>query len=678
MHVLADDQFAPSSDAPPSPDPFNPSSFNGYSLINEVSTGGTLSSLFSILSLFTEDIKLPWATDDNSEKEVRLSRANSDVSQLDSKVMGLSMAESDTSPSCESHSRSSLSSEGADAPASDSNEELPTEARGRSNSMSTADGTARQPSVSPSPPSLRERVRLSGSHSQPGTTHHSPALPPHGIRRSFMQEYQNEHRSSGAQSPDSRHSHAPFAAVAIEGTVARATVDSTLAVIPTEAFKKLTRKFPKAAGSIVQVVLERFSRVTFMTAHKFLGLTKEILRSEATLNSLVSYPLPRHFYTGGGMQALRSKFQPEAMGPRKFSTTSTSDYFSEQPSPTVRAPSLPSATPVKSSTPASKYARLPSEELIAGMERSSAEAVESPLSMTSTENGLSRSPKKRHASSLSITPTSPKKSDSISTSPTTGRRPSHFVRQASAMRKEVLAGDLATTHGHDADVGETYYRPLKTPGLPRMDTWRGRTPHTMDYTARTGLDNDIDDEGDLREALVGCIAKSIGLLQPAESHTDTSHGQSSIAPSMNISTQGSPMFHPAQRTNGRPPFANVLDMMNASAPENSHVSGLLRESLLNARVEDDEASSVAASHQTSSFHGAGNDVNPKILRDLGEHIDILFFKKGSTLVKQGERSSGLYYVIDGFLDVSAWFGVDGWARADAISDLAQDCRRPLG
>lgn len=33
---------------------------NGYQLLNEVKSGGTLSSLFTILSLFTEDIKISW------------------------------------------------------------------------------------------------------------------------------------------------------------------------------------------------------------------------------------------------------------------------------------------------------------------------------------------------------------------------------------------------------------------------------------------------------------------------------------------------------------------------------------------------------------------------------------------------------------------------------------------
>lgn len=568
------------------------------------------------------------------------------------------MAQDASSPGSETRSGESLEVPDARPPPSDD------QARVRANSINTADGTARHSSVSPEASSVHEFNANGGSQSQPSTTSHSPALPPDGIRPAFKQQYQHERRHSGSETPDSRHPRTPFSAVTVEGTVARATVDSTLAVIPTEAFKKLTRKFPKATGSIVQVVLERFSRVTFMTAHKFLGLTKEILRSEATLNHLVSHPLPRHFYTGGGMQALREKFQPESKPTRAFSNSSTSDYFSEQPSPTVRAPSLPSSTPNKSNTPATKPSRLPSEELIIEADEDSHNST-SPVSMSSMTpkpGRVSSSRRKNAVSGLTITPAqtsesgSPVKPGYSSPPPPSAQRPHSFARQASEMRKEVTPGDLATTHGHDADVGDTYYRPLKTPGLPRMDTWRGRTSMSSNSFVGSRLDSDIDDEGDLRDALVSCIAKSIGLFQPADTQIDSSQGQSSVAPSMAMSAQGSPMFHPTQRvtSNGRPPFGNVLDMMNASTPENINVSGLLRESLLKARAEEDEASSVSASFRAGSFHGTGSDVNQKIMRDMGERIEVLYFKKGSTLVKQGERSSGLYYVIDGFLDVSAF------------------------
>jgi lysophospholipid hydrolase len=55
---------------------------------------------------------------------------------------------------------------------------------------------------------------------------------------------------------------------------------------------------------------------------------------------------------------------------------------------------------------------------------------------------------------------------------------------------------------------------------------------------------------------------------------------------------------------------------------------------------------------------------------------VLYFKKGTTLVKQGERSSGLYYVIDGFLDISIKTAGDPWAEAPTIS--SQMSKRPFG
>src|SRR5882762_9613432 len=70
---------------------------NGYQLLNEVGSGGTLSSLFTILSLFTEDVQMSWQDDDSDlstdnmaefdegnplPPRNRSRRANSDVSPL--------------------------------------------------------------------------------------------------------------------------------------------------------------------------------------------------------------------------------------------------------------------------------------------------------------------------------------------------------------------------------------------------------------------------------------------------------------------------------------------------------------------------------------------------------------------------------------------------------------------
>ena len=260
---------------PPTPDVFNlsaPASFNGYHLLNEVSTGGTLSSLFSILSLFTEDIKLaytPPEEDESDHGEVvdglmpnndsdhdllsaeRLrnkSRANSDVSQLDDDAMGQRL----DSP----QSMSPTSSETG---------------RGRSSSVGTRRSTVRQGSRSPH---VADTIHTQSSSSLPVSAASSPVLGASskmGVHATTQKAAELPGPSRGSVRNEKRFEKLRPAAdigagsKALKGTIARATVDTTLAVIPAKAFIKLTKKHPKASGTVVQVVLERFSRVTFMT-----------------------------------------------------------------------------------------------------------------------------------------------------------------------------------------------------------------------------------------------------------------------------------------------------------------------------------------------------------------------------------------------------------------------------
>lgn len=154
---------------------------NGYQLINEVGSGGTLSSLFSILSLFTEDIKISWKEDgppdalgDNSTSRgpplsSRTTRMDLDVSRLNLDHVSV------------------------------------TSRRSRGESISSSASTAHPADIGDT---LRSTAR-SRSDSSPSTQLH------HGI-------------------------------------VARATEDCTLAVIPAEAFRRVTKKFPKATSHIVQ------------------------------------------------------------------------------------------------------------------------------------------------------------------------------------------------------------------------------------------------------------------------------------------------------------------------------------------------------------------------------------------------------------------------------------------
>lgn len=61
---------------------------------------------------------------------------------------------------------------------------------------------------------------------------------------------------------------------------------------------------------------------------------------------------------------------------------------------------------------------------------------------------------------------------------------------------------------------------------------------------------------------------------------------------------------------------------------------------------DDESSSTMTGHSSNTGWALADGQ-----QELENEVEILFFPKGSTLVKAGEKHAGLFYVIDGFLEV---------------------------
>ena len=291
-------KFAPSTEnqppsVPSTPNPFESSdTFNGYLLLNEVSTGGTLSSLFSILSLFTEDIKLSWEStpeppdipnSDAEDIEENPEQGDMTVTEdqddggdgSDSQRRRKPRQDSDVSQLSEAMSKRLQSTPPATSPG---------EARpvGRRSYSAGSSPVVQGGGNSPPTASISET-----STSVPGTKSTSPLLQPvngfspgpvmplsgqtslpmlrkigSGSRRDSPPTQDGTPRSHRSASKPKRPGTGTDL---LRGTIARATVDTTLAVIPAEAFRKLTKKYPKASGTVVQVVLERFSRVTFMT-----------------------------------------------------------------------------------------------------------------------------------------------------------------------------------------------------------------------------------------------------------------------------------------------------------------------------------------------------------------------------------------------------------------------------
>ncbi|PCH34074.1 patatin-domain-containing protein [Wolfiporia cocos MD-104 SS10] len=457
---------------------------NGYQLLNQVGSGGMLSSLFTILSLFTENVKLSWQEGDRTEDDIhsvgvpssaatpirtRRQRTDSDVSDIDL-----------ASPRFASR-RHSVSSSGSTVHQAD---------------MSSP--TRRSPSRE------RELPTLNTSHSfssgRPNTT--------------------------TATDQDSHYS-----------VVARATEDSTLAVIPAEAFRRLTKKFPKATAHIVQVILTRFSRVTFNAAHNYLGLTTEVLKTEKAINEIACHPLPAHFYESG-LKHLKQRFDGIALADdadldeNYFSYSSSensskSSFFGKDKvtgSPTALKPSP--ATPFKSQTP----------------------------------------------------------------------------------RQMVQAGDLHTSTAHHGDTARPIARSASTVYGSRLSMQRRDTVTTHEHHPAGAARRVSSDDFDLRDEVMSCIAKSIGLIQPPISGAE--------------SVETSPALPPSE------------------TKSNVYKSSFGSLSLL--EMGDDAASSAT---------GASSIITDGYMSGLDNEVEILYFPAGSVLARAGERNTGLFYVIDGFLDI---------------------------
>ncbi|KAL0066550.1 phosphatidylcholine and lysophosphatidylcholine phospholipase [Marasmius tenuissimus] len=479
---------------------------NGFQLLNEVGSGGTLSSLFTILSLFTEDVKMSWQDEhvensafssgvESPRAAAARSRANSDVSQL----------------------------------------ELEREQLQQQPKRQNATGNRRRRSSTSSTTSTVHAATLKNFNVPPSTRS--------GISSPLLEEEFVMPDSPLARSEIDLNPH---------DLVARASEDTTLAVIPAEAFRRLTKKYPKAAGHIVQVILTRFSRVTFNAAHKYLGLTSEVLRTEKAINDIANHPLPPSFYAGGGLQYLRQRFDSTETDGRSSET----DYFSSS----------------------SSIARSPGR---------------------STSRGRGKTPS-------TARPTHSANSGSSGV-PFSAPLKLHIPRHTAH------AGDLLTSTynaeegGHNRGPITRSFSILNTPLVPH------RSPLTEHRRVASGNLDDFD----LREEVMSCIAKSIGLLQPPLSGSD--------------SVEASPAF---------PPTETRQRTLSGSGPQ------LFKSSFSSLSLLDlhDDASSVTGGSSTIATADG-------YMSGLDNEVEMLYFPAGSTLAKAGESNTGLFYVIEGFLDI---------------------------
>ncbi|XP_064616209.1 patatin-like phospholipase domain-containing protein 7 [Liolophura sinensis] len=80
---------------------------------------------------------------------------------------------------------------------------------------------------------------------------------------------------------------------------ATAAVDTTVLRLPAEAFQKMFTKYPESLVRVVQIIMVRLQRVTFMALHNYLGLSSELINKQTlsdrklSIHSLSPRPSPQ-------------------------------------------------------------------------------------------------------------------------------------------------------------------------------------------------------------------------------------------------------------------------------------------------------------------------------------------------------------------------------------------------
>ncbi|MCJ1432805.1 phosphatidylcholine and lysophosphatidylcholine phospholipase [Xylographa pallens] len=486
----------------------------GYQLLTEVKNGAPMSSLFSILSLFTEDVKLRH----NDEDDMPLASGASSTGFGYGQTPELTPANVSNIP--ESPSSPNLH---------------------RSRRPSTVATNGQLPRV---PPLYLDPLE---DHQINDPTNHT-----------LKQSSQRAHRRKSVH-PD---------------IVARATVDTTIAIIPATAFRRLTRVYPKATAHIVQVILTRLQRVTLATAHSYLGLTSEVLRTEKHMNRYTTYDLPNHL-RGSALNRLKDKFMRER---------ERLDSIEEG----MKGIALHNAKAARRRRSSSTLRK----EILA------------PLKSTVRHNDTRASGS--GTSDLFNYRTGVSAGDLLG---------NVHVARSGNRQPTLSAGEVFTSQPLPQEVRESI-SPLDEAEPPPF------LPSSRPNSLHLHRQESLDDDDLFRQSILTCMTKAIGLTNLKNPFQKASE-----------SVEQSPKMVSYDSRRQLATFSNAFGFID---PYEGSGEG-----------DSESVTSVSAMSNGGSALGTST-----LNAESRDEIEIVYFPKGAVLVEQGERNPGLYYVIDGFLDVS--------------------------
>lgn len=354
--------------------------------------------------------------------------------------------------------------------------------------------------------------------------------------------------------------------------IARATVDTTIAIIPASAFRRLIRTYPKATSHIVHVILSRFQRVTLATAYDYLGLTGEVLQVERNMLKYTVRELPNHL-RGDALDRLKEKFKRERE-------------------------------------------RIGEEEVGKGIALHNSHTNRRRRSTTTLrkEAVLQAFSKQRHRSLVGSANVPSDRSNFD------GPSPGDLLAGIQASRNggpRPLSANIINNLPSQAELVRAAVSPLAQ---------RDFNPFATQRKTHTPIDQreTLDEDNMFRESILECMFKSIGLSG---------------------STSGSKDVESAQAS----PRLVSYDQRRQKAVFSNNAFGFMGP--LDLPGDGDTESMTSGSHLGSPYVGVH-----ALAQDMRDEVEIVFFPKGSVLVEQGERNPGLYYVIDGFLDMCIQVG----------------------
>lgn len=376
--------------------------------------------------------------------------------------------------------------------------------------------------------------------------------------------------------------------------IARASSNATIAIIPNEAFARIVQKHPRSVSHIVQMIMARLHRVTFQTAHSYLGLTGEIYQTEVNLNNNAKYELPSYLHHGviqrlNLLLANDTTNSSTLSSPWKPSTSSAIDEGISPKDSTAASMMSPSTSNLSSKASTSVFSDDGGDDAFISMPSSS-------RNRKASRPDLLRNTKWN-------------KSRNIILNTRSAANPGDLLSNVPLSRKELTYQSLTNTN---IDENEVFERTFSA------------DEETEDSSLRTAISESV-------LKILGVDKNSLGISSRKASDTEVS----------------SPLFHGVNSSEAMQSLSTTLGSSHRKFSNGSSSS-------LYAVIGFKGSSSTLSDDGNSLF--AANREPPldfdNLKKELADKLQIMLVKKDIKIVQENQRTPGLYYVIDGTLEVS--------------------------